>query len=77
MKEQAGQREKGEFGVYEMPIRTKSGEVRWLIISAAPTFDANKNVTGSVAIHFDITHRKEIEAALEKAREDAETSLKK
>ena len=76
MKEQQAQREKGEFGVYEIPIKTKSGDVKWLIISASPTFDGNKNVTGSVAIHFDITHRKEIEAALEQAREEAETSLK-
>jgi PAS domain S-box-containing protein len=76
MERHRADRKKGEFGVYEIPIRTKSGEVKWVIISAAPTFDANKNVTGSVAIHFDITHRKEIEAALEKARIEAEASLK-
>lgn len=76
MKEQEAARSQGEFGVYEIPIRSKSGEIKWVIISAAPTFDANRNVTGSVAIHFDITHRKKIEAALEQAREEAEASLK-
>ena len=73
---QQKQRNDGDFGVYEIPLRSKSGEIKWVIISAAPKFDANRNVTGSVAIHFDITHRKKIEADLEKAREEAEASLK-
>jgi PAS domain S-box-containing protein len=69
-------RKKGEFSVYEIQMQAKQGDTVWVIISAAPVFCSEGFVCGSLAVHFDITHRKEIEAELESSRTKAEASLK-
>ena len=58
--------------MYETPIRTRSGETKWLSISAVPTVDADGNITGSMGIHYDITERKRDEQRMEEAMAEAE-----
>lgn len=76
LEEQEIKRKQGEFGVYEVQLRTSTSEIVWMIISGAPVFNQYREVSGSLAVHFDITHRKEIEAELKAARTKAEHSLK-
>ncbi|NNE54782.1 MAG: PAS domain S-box protein, partial [Flavobacteriales bacterium] len=76
IKEQEELRRKGEYGVFELPLLHASGETRWMVVSSAPVFDPKGSVVGSVAMHFDISYRKNIESALEKAKVQAEESLK-
>lgn len=64
-------RAEGEVGLYEASVITKSGEEKWLLISAAPVFDKYGEVVGSVGVHYDITARKENEKALDQARREA------
>ncbi|MCB0761050.1 MAG: response regulator [Flavobacteriales bacterium] len=76
MRSQEAHRKTGEYNVYELQIRRKDGELIWVIVSAAPIFAADGSITGSLGIHFDITHRKQIESDLEIAKATAEASLK-
>lgn len=65
-------RNAGDSGLYETPIRTRSGETKWLLISAVPTVDADGNITGSMGIHYDITERKRDEQRMEETMAEAE-----
>lgn len=67
-------RKKGMPSVYEIRIRTKSGDPKWVMISGAPIFDLKKNIIGSIGIHWDITQLKEKENELQIAKETAEKS---
>lgn len=67
---------KGISDVYEIQMVTKDGNTVWVIVSSAPVFCAEGDVCGSLAVHFDITHRNEIEGELKTARTKAEQSLK-
>ena len=60
--------------VYEIPVKIKSGEKRWWLISGAPLFNDNGEVTGSIGIHLDITRQKNLEEDLTKAKLEAEKS---
>jgi PAS domain S-box-containing protein len=66
----------GKGGVYEVKIRTKNGDVKWVIISGSPIFDEYNRVTGSLGIHIDITERKKMEHDLLEANEKAMSSMK-
>lgn len=72
--EQNKLREKELPSVYEVRIKTKSGEPKWVMISGAPIFDLKKNVIGSIGIHWDITLLKQKEHELKVAKETAEKS---
>lgn len=76
IKIQNDKRSDGSFGVHEVQLMHKNGEKVWMIVSAAQILDPAGDIYGSVEIHFDITHRKKIEADLVQARELAERSLK-
>ena len=65
-------RSQGQPSVYEIQMRKKSGEPIWVIISGAPIFDPEGNVTGSIGIHYDITARKQLEYDLAEAKRLAE-----
>ncbi len=67
-------RKKGLPSVYEVRIKTKSGEPKWVMISGAPIFDLKKNIVGSIGIHWDITLLKEKEQELKSAKDTAEKS---
>ncbi|MGB0806238.1 MAG: response regulator [Salibacteraceae bacterium] len=73
---QNGKRKLGYFGLDEIQLKHKKGHKVWMMVSVAPIINANGDVTGSVEVHFDITHRKKIEADLVETREFAENSLK-
>ena len=73
--EQGEKSKKGESSVYELPILCKNGEVKWTLLSGAPMYDTEGQMSGSVGIHFDITQRKAMETELVEAREKAERLL--
>jgi len=62
--------------MYEIRVRNKRGEPKWLLISGAPRYDDNKNLIGSIGIHLDITQQKEMEQELIDAKQAAEDSSK-
>jgi PAS domain S-box-containing protein len=71
--EQNKNRIKGQSSSYEIQIKSKKGESKWLIISGAPNFNNKNEIIGSIGIHMDISEQK-------KLREDNEfkdTHLKK
>ncbi|TNF48805.1 MAG: PAS domain S-box protein [Bacteroidetes bacterium] len=75
MDEQVSNRNKGESGVYEVRIKCKSGEVKWVIISGAPIFNETGEVTGSLGIHIDITDRINLQKQLIEAKDQALQSV--
>lgn len=76
MIKQAKEREEGNAGVYEIQINKKDGSRIWVIISGAPFYDENNNMSGSIGIHLDISGRKKMEKDLYLAKEAAENSMK-
>ena len=60
----------------EIKDRRKNGEIFWASAAIAPVRDEANNITHFIAIHEDITHRKESELALKAARQAAEMSNK-
>jgi two-component system, sensor histidine kinase len=66
------ERDEGDSGQYEIPIKTGRGETRWLLINGCPMFDHNGNNIGSIGIHTDITIRKNIENELINAKNKVE-----
>ena len=51
-------RSSGVANAYEIQIRRKDGELRWVLISGAPVYDGNGRFIGSMGIHHDITEQK-------------------
>lgn len=66
--EQNRRRDDGLTGSYELPVRRKDGTTIWVWVSAAPVFDEEGNVIGSIGIHYDTTEEKRLQTELEKAR---------
>jgi len=69
-------REEGQADAYEFRIKNKNGELKWWLISGAPSFDRDGKFKGSIGIHLDITAHKELEEQLRKSKADAEFSAK-
>lgn len=65
----AGQSYDGEIYNY-----AKDGRGYWLGISISPVFDAERRLTGFVAVEMDITDRKAAEHELHRAKEAAEAA---
>lgn len=57
-------RKKGVNDSYELEVLNKKGEKRNWLISAAPNYDVNGEIVGSIGIHLDITEKKEQEEQL-------------
>jgi PAS domain S-box-containing protein len=55
----------------ELQIKRPDGTMGWLLSLTKAELDEHDNIIGSFGVSQDITERKEIEAALVKAREDA------
>jgi PAS domain S-box-containing protein len=70
------ERKKGVSGVYETRIKTKSGEIKTVIISGSPIFSASGEIVGSIGVHIDITDRKKLENELRIAQEKAYTYVR-
>jgi PAS domain S-box-containing protein len=66
----------GESSVYEIKIRTKSNQPKWVIISGTPIYNERNEIIGSIGIHIDITERKDLEEALKVANDKAIFSVK-
>lgn len=54
-------RRRGIAGNYELPMRSKSGDILHVIIGGTPIFDAAGTYTGTMAVFTDITERKRTE----------------
>ncbi len=52
----------------EMLIKRDSGEVRWVIASAAPVMDSKNSIVASILIFQDITERKRLSEQLHQAQ---------
>lgn len=76
MKIRNASRIEGEEDVYELRVLNKSRQTRYWLVSAAPRLGDDGSVHGSIGIHWDITHLKEMEFELKKAKEKAEESSK-
>ena len=72
--QQFQQRGQGINSSYDLPIVTKSGETKWLFTGAAPLYDQDQRLTGTIGISLDITHQKELEQSLREAKLFAEQS---
>jgi len=59
---------------YELMVKDKKGDIRWWLVSSAPTYDNSGKFSGSIGIHLDITMQKNLEHDLRKAKSDAERS---
>jgi PAS domain S-box-containing protein len=63
------ERQKGAGEQYELTMITKAGNEIILLMNAAPVFDKNDTVTGSMSTCVDITERKKTEAELRDSEE--------
>ena len=64
---------KGESNSYEITAKDKNGTIKYWLISGAPNYNINGEVTGSIGIHLDITAFK----SLEKQKENLLNKLAK
>ncbi len=76
MKVRNASRIEGEEDVYELRVLNKKKEPRYWLVSAAPLLGDDGNIHGSIGIHWDITHLKEMEFELIEAKRKAEDSSK-
>lgn len=68
--EQHELREQKKSSAYEAEIIKKDGTPIYALISGAPTYDSDHNLSGSIGIHVDITDRKNNELELELFRKE-------
>ena len=76
LRERLAERNRGITGSYELEVRTKQGEAKWLFIGAAPLLDEAKQPVGTIGINLDITHQKALEKSLREAKQQAEGSAR-
>ncbi len=74
MQAKIAERKSGLSSVYELAIHTKSGELKYLLVSGGPILNEHGEVTGSLGIHYDITYQKELQQELEEALYKAEAA---
>ncbi len=67
-------RKKGLSDAYPLNFLDRNQEEKWWLISGAPLLNDAGVMIGSIGIHLDITHQKEIEKELIVAKERAEDS---
>ncbi|CAD0002404.1 PAS domain S-box protein [Flavobacterium salmonis] len=69
-------RKKGISDLYQIPVKNKSGELRWWAVGGAPNYDDTGNLTGSICIQLDITEQKKLEIELENEKVKAQKASK-
>lgn len=72
--EKISDRKKGVVDVYEIEILTKTGETKYWLVSGAPNYNINGEITGSIGIHLDITQLKTLILKNEKLISDVTES---
>ena len=65
-------RKKGMANSYEVIVKRNDGELRNWLVSGAPNYNLNGEVTGSIGIHLDITDIKNLQKQKEKLVRDLE-----
>ncbi|MUU78709.1 sensor histidine kinase [Winogradskyella endarachnes] len=55
------ERRAGKSTAYEARVKTKSGDIRYWLISGAPNYGLNGEMIGSIGISFDITDLKNLQ----------------
>lgn len=65
-------RSTGVSSTYEIEIICKDGTKKWCMISGTPRYNDNCEIVGSVGVHLDISERKQMEADLLAAKQEAE-----
>ncbi|UOG73513.1 PAS domain S-box protein [Hymenobacter tibetensis] len=63
-----------EEEAYELPVLSQDGSQKWLQVSRALVYDDDKQLIGTIRITLDITHQKQLENKLRRAKEQAEDS---
>ncbi|MDO3695404.1 PAS domain S-box protein [Wenyingzhuangia sp. chi5] len=63
-------RKEGSSNSYEIQVMTKTDEIRYWLISGAPNYNLNGEITGSIGIHLDITNLKKLEKQKEELLEE-------
>ncbi|OON67233.1 PAS domain S-box protein [Hymenobacter sp. CRA2] len=74
MREKRALHAQGISDTYELPIKTKRGDLKWLLVSGAPLYNEDKEHIGSIGVHLDISHQKQLEGKLRTAKRHAEES---
>ncbi len=76
MEQKNEERRRGSTDAYEIVVKDKRGQVRWWLVSAAPRYNDQGELVGSIGIHLDITDQKQLELELTEARIQAEQSTR-
>ncbi|MCT4630368.1 PAS domain S-box protein [Winogradskyella sp.] len=74
IKKENEKRQNGELSSYELKVKSKTGEIKYWLISGAPNYDLQGNIVGSIGIHLDITELKNLELQKEKLLQKLEKS---
>ena len=77
MKDQMTRRRRGEDARFELAWRTKDGGKVYTIASPRGFFDGEGNFTGSLVVLTDITLRRQLEEALQKAQQKTKREMEK
>lgn len=67
-------RTKGNSNSYEIQVKRKDGQIRNWLVSGAPNYNLNGEVTGSIGIHLDITDIKNLQNQKEALVKDLEVT---
>ena len=65
---------KGQSNSYELEVKIKNGNKKHWLISGAPNYNLNGEISGSIGIHLDITELKALELQKEKLLIELEKS---
>ena len=74
LQSQIDKRKAGKSNSYEVSVKTKAGEEKYWLVSAAPNLDLDGNVSGSIGVTLDITDIKNLQIQKEKLLEKLEKS---
>lgn len=58
-------RKSGQSSSYEIQILDKQNKLKWVVVSGAPNYDREGNLTGSIGIHMDISEAKKLREEIE------------
>jgi len=66
------ERREGRATTYEVPLRHADGHEVWVSVTGTPRTDPDGRIRGSFAIVVDVTERRQAEATLRRAKDQAE-----